>query len=75
MSQAECLVKLRLPDGSSIMLQTEESMLELDGIANRAKTVKYNTDGSWKMLKVKVHYPIMVWAGVYIIVEIFFSHF
>ena len=75
MSQAECLVKLRLPHGRSIELQTEESMLELDGLTNRAKTVKYFTDGSWKMIKVKVHYPIMVWAGVYIIVGIFFSHF
>ena len=75
MDRPECLVKLRLPDGRSIELQTEESMLELDGLTNRAKTVKYNTDGSWKMLKVKVHYPIMVWAGVYIIVGIFFPHF
>ena len=75
MDKAECLVKLRLPDGSSIELQTEDQFLELDDIVNGAKTVKYNTDGYWKMLKVKVHYPIMVWAGVYIIVGIFFSHF
>ena len=75
MDKAECLVKLRLPDGSSIELQTEDQVLELDDIVFGAKTVKYNTDGSWKMLKVKEHYPIMVWAGVYIIVGIFFPHF
>ena len=66
------MIKLVLPNGNVIELQTEEAILELDGIIDGAKWLKYSTNGSLKMLRVKVHYAIMVWAGVYIIVGSFF---
>ena len=67
MEDREYMIEIVLPNGNVVELQTEESILELDGIIAGAKWLKYSTNGSLKMLRVKVHYAIMVWAGVYIL--------
>ena len=48
---------------------TDDGVLHLKSHAPDAKHVKYRMDleGSWKYLPVKVHYSIMVWAGVYML--------
>ena len=56
--------------GKEIFLKLQhDGVLNLKSLSPDAKHVKYRMDleGSWKYLPVKVHYSIMVWAGVYML--------
>ena len=63
-------IHVSIPGKEILFLKLQhDGVLNLKSLSPDAKHVKYRMDleGSWKYLLVKVHYSIMVWAGVYML--------